>query len=67
MSDKIKLLSCPFCGGESEIVHFHNSWYIECKKCNARMGYRNSAQSALKGQLNFENKEDCIKAWNSRV
>lgn len=67
MNEELKILPCPFCGGEGEIVHFHNSWYIACKKCSAQMGYRNAGYSAVKGQLHFENKEDCIKAWNNRV
>ena len=31
------------------------------------MGYRNPAYSAVKGQLHFEKKEDCIKTWNRRA
>lgn len=67
MDEELKLLPCPFCAGEGEIIHFHESWYIECTKCNARMGYGYAAKSAVKGQLNFEMKEDCIRAWNSRI
>lgn len=67
MSDDLKLLLCPFCGERAQIICFNESWRVECTKCNAQMGYRNSAYSALKGKLDFKNKEDCIKAWNSRV
>ena len=67
MSDEAKLLSCPFCGGKTQIIRFHESWRVECTKCNAQMGYRNPAYSAVKGQLHFEKKEDCIKTWNRRA
>lgn len=67
MSDELKLLDCPFCGGKAQIIRFHESWRVECTKCNAQMGYRNPAYSAVKGQLHFETKEDYIKAWNRRA
>ena len=67
MSDELKLLSCPFCGGKPEIIAFEKSFRIECQSCSVQMGRRGNAYSAIRGNMHFENEEDCIKAWNSRI
>lgn len=62
MSKEIKLLPCPFCGGEAEIRHYEDytkdfasvyKYYVECTECKA--------QSNMKA-----NTEDIIKDWNTR-
>ena len=54
-----RLLSCPFCGGEAEILEHDNGWAIwhciMCKNCKASQEWR-------KGYT----KEEAIKAWNTR-
>lgn len=52
MSDK-KLLPCPFCGGEARFSTEDGNW-INCKSCGAETDY-------------FEQREEAIKAWNTRV
>ena len=47
-----KLLPCPFCGGEAELVGDNYHWVL-CKGC-------------LGGSHAFETAEDAIKAWNTR-
>lgn len=54
-----RLLSCPFCGGEAEILEHDNGWAIwhciMCKNCKASQEWR-------KGYT----KEEAITAWNTR-
>lgn len=52
MSDK-KLLPCPFCGGEARFSTEAGNW-INCKSCGAETDY-------------FEQREEAINAWNTRV
>ena len=69
-----KLKSCPFCGGEGEIVHNIymespdvgnaripelDDWYIHCKKCRF-------ARLPQWGTCNYCTKEDAIRGWNDR-
>jgi len=57
-----KILPCPFCGSRAEITYDDTAGYmggssdeyILCRKCLASGPYR-------------KNKEDAIKAWNTRV
>ena len=67
MSDELKLLDCPFCGGKAQIIRFNESWRIECQSCSAQMGRMGFSYSAIRGNMHFESIEDCIKAWNRRV
>lgn len=55
MSDKTsdKLLSCPFCGGESELLVGNTCHWVFCKRCGNVSG-----QSATI--------EDAIRKWNTR-
>lgn len=56
--NKIKLLPCPFCGGEFDsflnIVNDWNGFYIKCYCCGARSGVADDMQT-------------CVDAWNERV
>ncbi|MBR6538092.1 MAG: Lar family restriction alleviation protein [Lachnospiraceae bacterium] len=49
------LKSCPFCGGEAEIWEdkVFCTYVPQCKECNAQRG-------------RYINKENAIKAWNTR-
>ena len=51
--NEVKLLPCPFCGGEAFIVHRSGGW-IYCVECGAESGYFNTLEKA-------------IEAWNRRV
>lgn len=67
--ESVKLLCCPFCGGESSIVTYQGSkriFYIECKDCKALLGNPRIMISGMKGNLYFENEAELIEAWNTR-
>ena len=58
-----KLLNCPFCGGEAELIgHYikgvpnNFQYFVRCKKCKARP------------QLfyTFKKKEKAVEVWNTR-
>ena len=57
---EVKLLDCPFCGGEAHIRNVTddawdvNEWAIDCWDC-----YSSSSQ--------WKKKEQAIKAWNTRT
>ena len=53
MNKETKLLSCPFCGGESK--HIPEDACIDCSKCMASIYY---------GQLP---PEEGVKMWNTRA
>ena len=50
------LLSCPFCGGEAEILHYQIDGYLpKCKLCDGMI------------EKWFLIKEEAIAAWNHRT
>ena len=58
---EIKLLPCPFCGGEAELVRQHSGvsdkiYIVSCKneECEASLGHF------------CESKEMAIESWNTR-
>lgn len=53
MSDKKLLKNCPFCGGEARFSTEDGNW-INCKSCGAETDY-------------FEQREEAVNAWNTRV
>jgi len=66
MSGEIKLLPCPFCGGEANIKQVPpyyddfegreirpNEWVVSCSKCDVLFAP--------------DTKEDSIKTWNTRT
>ena len=52
---EIKLLPCPFCGGEAELSLFLGNYHVTCTKC---LGAIFPARGMLKGEA--------IEAWNTR-
>lgn len=54
---ELKLLNCPFCGGEArymEIKDFFISRFVTCTKCG------------IETPRNCLNRKDAIKRWNTR-
>lgn len=59
---EIKLLPCPFCGGEailSKNALFTCSSFVKCKKCGART-MEHTSESMANAKLN------AVNAWNTR-
>lgn len=59
-----KLLPCPFCGGEAEVIGFYlkgvannYQYFVRCKRCKAR-------PNAL---FSYRQEEKAIEKWNMRV
>lgn len=60
---EIKLLPCPFCGGEAEVIGNYIKgvpnnfqYFVRCKKCKARP----------QPFYTFKKKEKAVEAWNTR-
>lgn len=61
---RTKLLECPFCGGEAELIgHYikgvanNYQYFVRCKTCKARpQSFRT-----------FKKKECAIATWNTRI
>lgn len=58
-----KLLNCPFCDGEAEIIGFYikgvannYQYFVRCKKCKARP----------RPHSTFKKREKAIEVWNTR-
>jgi len=49
-----ELKKCPFCGGEAEIYHWYERFYVRCSKC-------------LISTLSHPTKQKAIAAWNRRA
>lgn len=60
MENKVKLMPCPFCGGEATIavrMPLRTTYYsVTCTRCNLH----------LLGEPPFRKKEDAVLAWNTR-
>lgn len=52
---EIKLLPCPFCGGEAELNLFLGNYLVTCTECPG-------ATAPIRGTT----KEEAIEAWNTR-
>ncbi len=76
MSAEIKLLPCPFCGGEAEIKYNSRSGcyeerYCRCKGCKARMEPYSITQH-LDPKLRIyvddgQASAKCARNWNTRT
>ena len=69
MSSDIKLLPCPFCGGEgSAFVDKYEKYFTGCLKCNFYYGIEIEHDCELEdGWLAIhDSKEEAINAWNTR-
>lgn len=55
---ELKLLNCPFCGGEAEAKKEigGSCWKVKCKQCSCEVG-----------RYWFHNKNHAIIAWNTRT
>lgn len=59
--NKIKLLSCPFCGGKAIITDmFYNSVAVVCKSCRASGG-------EFPISKDYCANEKAAEAWNLRI
>lgn len=54
---EIKLLPCPFCGGEAKTYFLNGLWIAECNS-NKCIGAKISC--------GYRKEEDATKAWNTR-
>lgn len=66
MSENKKLLPCPFCGGEAEIItrEYGNckTKYVQCKDCECR------TKEMFECCCDRERAEErAVKIWNSRT
>lgn len=53
---KAELKTCPFCGGEAEIIGAYNKFYqVVCQKCEGSI------------DRFFDTPEEAAKAWNRRA
>jgi len=58
MSDEVKLLPCPFCGGEAKVAGYDIcSFEVACTDCKAGVGW----------VVDYQFKADAIAAWNRRA
>lgn len=74
MSEEIKLLPCPFCGGEAEIVDARLRFLVRCTQCGCANvpkkwhgefdedGHRAASDDDVAAW-----KADAIAAWNTRA
>ena len=68
----IELKPCPFCGSDASLTEMRGVslegplFLVECSRCSAIIGRHLETRQATKGYLHFYNKEDAIKAWNTR-
>lgn len=67
MSDKMKLLDCPFCGGEAELRFSNDNKHQPHVVCKFG-AFRNPVCPAHNTYgWSYHTVEDAVKAWNSRV
>ena len=57
---EIKLLRCPFCGGEAEFATSHKRW-VQCKECLAESVYCDTPEQAIAAWNNRKPVEDVLE------
>jgi Lar family restriction alleviation protein len=59
MNNKVEIKTCPFCGGESELI-IEPEWsaYVRCNLCGSEGAYFND---------NEIGHQMAIESWNKRV
>lgn len=81
MSDKEKLLPCPFCGGKAFLKeeheyadtpsnNDHHYFWVECKECGARtkaMHLKSVMYKSFGKEEFLKAIKEAIEAWNKRV
>lgn len=61
MSETLKLLPCPFCGGDGKMGYVRDGQRVHCRLCFA------SGPSAFHGRPEDQPAQDrAIAAWNTR-
>ena len=70
MSEALK--SCPFCGGEAEIIEVDYEMYltgyaIYCRKCCLKLGVTGRLGEAYEWFPVFDTEAEAIAAWNARA
>lgn len=59
---EIKLLSCPFCGGEAALARDRSGlWRVGCKKCKCMTTYQFDF-----GEGEEVSKNKAVNVWNAR-
>ena len=58
MSEKNKLLPCPFCGGEA---------HVTCSPDDPQYSVVNCESCGLQAQWHYDGEEDTIVHWNTRT
>lgn len=52
--ENVKLLPCPFCGGDARLINFYGLYMVDCETCRIATD-------------TYHEKEDAIKTWNTRA
>lgn len=58
--ENIKILPCPFCGGEGELLRLFETAFVYCKECG-------TVGRKFEIDWKYSCDEKAIKAWNSRT
>lgn len=72
MSDETKLLPCPLCGGDAELIESDYGMYLTgyavyCSKCCLKLGVAGRLGEACEWTPVFGIEAEAIEAWNTRV
>ena len=72
---ELKMLPCPFCGGEPYLEQSHRAFikakstkvaFVRCKKCNARTNRFELTDFGCTSHCKEANQK-AIEAWNNRI
>ena len=67
-----RLLLCPFCGGEAEVIEvdygmYETGYAVYCSKCCMKLGVTGRIGEAYKWSAVFGTEAEAIEAWNTRA